>query len=485
MEDEWTLVLDSTLLPRADRPASVRLHEDAITVLGRDQAHVDVLLDSAQFPALISRTHAKLELRRGARPVLVDCSLNGVAVDGKRAKRGVPMPIHEGASVVFGPAGSQSEFRYVAKRGGAKRARCEGARCEGARRDAREEGAEADGESASVQLSLAPNDAAVETPAQMEAHANAAKGVGKTEAAVRGGSKRKQNGVAAAEGVCKGEGGERDRVVAAEAAEHVPRIPAVHARADAASAVAEADAGTCQAEAEAGTSQAEVEAGTSQAEVEAGTCQAEAEAGTCRAEVSGVLLGELQCCVCHELLCRPHTLPCTHTFCAHCIFEWERRGDRTCVVCRAPLPEAPPLLVRALDDICTKLAGRVLVDAERSDFLERQAFWDCRAAAAKEEWGSAPAKALPKAQEEPEVRLVADYARSARSTCRRCLERIPVGELRLGVQSFVPMFGTSQVAWHHKGCLPLRGRVRGVGEIGGVDELRPRDRAFLERRLAE
>ena len=75
MEDEWTLVLDSTLLPRADRPASVRLHEDAITVLGRDQAHVDVLLDSAQFPALISRTHAKLELRRGARPVLVACSL--------------------------------------------------------------------------------------------------------------------------------------------------------------------------------------------------------------------------------------------------------------------------------------------------------------------------------------------------------------------------------------------------------------------------
>ena len=46
------------------------------------------------------------------------------------------------------------------------------------------------------------------------------------------------------------------------------------------------------------------------------------------AEVEGVMMDELQCCVCRELLCRPHALPCSHTFCGGCIFQWAKREQR-------------------------------------------------------------------------------------------------------------------------------------------------------------
>ena len=63
-------------------------------------------------------------------------------------------------------------------------------------------------------------------------------------------------------------------------------------------------------------------------------------------ELNGVMLEELQCCVCRELLCRPHALPCSHTFCGVCIFQWARR-EFSCPICREPLAPSPPLLVRA------------------------------------------------------------------------------------------------------------------------------------------
>lgn len=166
---------------------------------------------------------------------------------------------------------------------------------------------------------------------------------------------------------------------------------------------------------------------------------------------------ELQCCVCRELLCRPHTLPCSHTFCAPCLFSWERRpGDRACVICRAELGPEPPLFVRQLDACCSKLALSALVDEERTDWLERAEQWDRGAEAARAEWAQPKVEATTEV-DPPTVTYVASRAPNDRSTCRRCLSRIGKGEVRHGVRSFVPLFGQQVVAWHHAGCLPLAG----------------------------
>jgi hypothetical protein len=58
-----------------------------------------------------------------------------------------------------------------------------------------------------------------------------------------------------------------------------------------------------------------------------------------------MMMEELQCCICAELLVRPCTLSCSHSFCSPCIYDWERRS-RTCVICREELQKEPPKTVR-------------------------------------------------------------------------------------------------------------------------------------------
>ena len=137
----------------------------------------------------------------------------------------------------------------------------------------------------------------------------------------------------------------------------------------------------------------------------------------------------------------------------------------------------------------------MLVDGERSDWLQRAAAWDSSAAAAREEWchradtseppaGAAGAAGGSLAEVAEAVYLV-EYSRAARSACRRCLRRIGEGEVRLGVQSHVAMFGQSVVAWHHARCLRLQASAVYPIQLQGLAALEPRDQARARRAIAK
>eukprot|EP00908_Phaeocystis_cordata_P004320 Transcript_14709.p2 GENE.Transcript_14709~~Transcript_14709.p2 ORF type:complete len:379 (-),score=120.42 Transcript_14709:30-1166(-) len=209
------------------------------------------------------------------------------------------------------------------------------------------------------------------------------------------------------------------------------------------------------------------------------------EAGLGAEELNGVMVEELQCCVCRELLCRPHALPCSHTFCGGCIFQWARR-EQSCPICREPLAPTPPLLVRPLDALSHRLACKALAEDERSDWEARRADWDAQAEAARAKWGELPEK-KPAVQLVPEqmIELAAEHAPSGRSTCRRCLRRIAQGALRCGVVTRVPMFGHTFIAWHHARCVrnllagtslvPAGAEVRGLAALPPADQRQVRE----------
>ena len=202
------------------------------------------------------------------------------------------------------------------------------------------------------------------------------------------------------------------------------------------------------------------------------------------AAAADAMLEELQCCVCRELLCRPHQLRCSHTFCADCIWSWSRR-DASCAICRAALDESPPLLIRQLDQLTGRLASTVLQDAERRDWQERAAAWDAQPAEAlRGTWRAPPPAAEPSEQPVTEV-LVGYAAASGRSTCRRCLHIISAGELRHGLRSRVPMFNTVVVAWHHARCLPLTQLAPSADQVHGLDALAPEDQAAVRRAFVQ
>ena len=202
-------------------------------------------------------------------------------------------------------------------------------------------------------------------------------------------------------------------------------------------------------------------------------------------ELNGVMVEELQCCVCRELLCRPHALPCSHTFCGGCIFEWARR-EQSCPICREPLTPSPPLLVRPLDALSHKLACTALAEDERADWEARRGAWDAQADVLRQRWGEVPEK-KPAVQLVPEqmIELAAELAPSDRSTCRRCLRRIAQGALRCGVVTRVPLFGHSFVAWHHARCVrnmaagtslvPASAEVRGMAALPPAEQRRVRE----------
>ena len=81
------------------------------------------------------------------------------------------------------------------------------------------------------------------------------------------------------------------------------------------------------------------------------------------------------------------------------------------------------------------------------------------------------------------VELAAELAPTGRSTCRRCLRRIPEGSLRCGVATRVPMFGHSFVAWHHARCVRALGStlVPAGAVVRGMSDLLPKD----QRRVRE
>ena len=176
-----------------------------------------------------------------------------------------------------------------------------------------------------------------------------------------------------------------------------------------------------------------------------------------------LMVEELQCCICAELLVRPCQLRCSHSFCSPCIYDWERRS-RTCVICREELEEAPPQPVRLLDGLTQKLAARCLSAEEKEEWEGRAADWDGRASQARQVWGTLPPKPAPAGP--PVHRHVVSRVGSggAVSTCRRCLRPIAAGSLKLGVRSHIPLFNHTVVSWHHTSCLPLPAALLADGD---------------------
>ncbi|EFN52833.1 hypothetical protein CHLNCDRAFT_138278 [Chlorella variabilis] len=74
-----------------------------------------------------------------------------------------------------------------------------------------------------------------------------------------------------------------------------------------------------------------------------------------------------------------------------------------------------------------------------------------------------------------------EYARSGRSSCRECRDKIPNAGLRLGEQAQVERNAWS---WRHWDCVSdtLLRRVGGTATLRGLLQLEPQDRAMVERR---
>ena len=455
----WELRLDCPGAARRDRPATIRLAQ--LTTLGRDPTAVDVHLDStATLPGLLSRVHAQIEIEGDEAPVLHDCSLNGVRVDGTLISKS-SVRLTEGAVIIFGAKarGAEAEFRYRLRR--------------------RQGSASSD---ATPRTGACP----AKRPKLEGTTASAAGGASASTASAAGGTSTSQAKTV--------DVGAPSMELATSAAPELAADIAPDGKAREVSAARGdvtntegTDAGTSQASATAirDDSTSEVRpAAQAQAEASEDEEAEEAEEVEAGGTAAGdIMYEELQCIVCKDLLCRPHTLGCSHTFCADCIFGWAKR-DKSCIICREPLV-ALPTVVRQLDALTSKLAGSVLLDEERQDWFARAEAWDQQAAAAREAWltppEAAPAERPPPA--EPEVKeVLAEYC-SVRSSCRRCLRRIGEGELRYGVRSFVPMFGHSVVAWHHTRCLALGELVQSTAQVHGYEALRPREQKRLRKAL--
>ncbi|KAL1202428.1 Polynucleotide 3'-phosphatase ZDP [Cardamine amara subsp. amara] len=77
-------------------------------------------------------------------------------------------------------------------------------------------------------------------------------------------------------------------------------------------------------------------------------------------------------------------------------------------------------------------------------------------------------------------KVIAEYAKSSRSSCKKCSQTIASKELRLGLVSRDPRgFGTTK--WHHLGCFPVDSDpIDSVKDIGGYSSLQSGDQDALK-----
>lgn len=68
-------------------------------------------------------------------------------------------------------------------------------------------------------------------------------------------------------------------------------------------------------------------------------------------------------------------------------------------------------------------------------------------------------------------KMVAEYAKSGRSSCKGCGKNIPVRSLRLGLTGKDPR-GFETVKWHHLDCVPTSRSFTSVEEIKGYYSLK-------------
>ncbi|KAG9448340.1 hypothetical protein H6P81_014468 [Aristolochia fimbriata] len=78
-------------------------------------------------------------------------------------------------------------------------------------------------------------------------------------------------------------------------------------------------------------------------------------------------------------------------------------------------------------------------------------------------------------------KVVAEYAKSNRSSCKKCLETILVNSLRLGVVTRDPR-GFDNTKWHHVDCFPLESQaIVSAEDIRGFSSLKEGDQEALKK----
>ncbi|CAN6893245.1 unnamed protein product [Brassica oleracea] len=77
-------------------------------------------------------------------------------------------------------------------------------------------------------------------------------------------------------------------------------------------------------------------------------------------------------------------------------------------------------------------------------------------------------------------KVIAEYAKSSRSSCKKCSQPIAAKELRLGMVARDSR-GFDMTKWHHLGCFPVESvAVDSVGHIGGFSSLQNGDQDALK-----
>ncbi|KFK38839.1 hypothetical protein AALP_AA3G167000 [Arabis alpina] len=77
-------------------------------------------------------------------------------------------------------------------------------------------------------------------------------------------------------------------------------------------------------------------------------------------------------------------------------------------------------------------------------------------------------------------KVIAEYAKSSRSSCKKCSQTIASKELRLGLVTRDSR-GFDMTKWHHLGCFPVEsGPIDSVEDIGGFSSLQNEDQDALK-----
>ncbi|KVI02161.1 HAD-like domain-containing protein [Cynara cardunculus var. scolymus] len=83
------------------------------------------------------------------------------------------------------------------------------------------------------------------------------------------------------------------------------------------------------------------------------------------------------------------------------------------------------------------------------------------------------------------IKIVAEYAKSGRSSCKKCAEKIDSKSLRLGFSSWDPR-GFENTKWHHLDCFfPLDTNLLSAESIEGFSELKSSDQEKLKKLVTE
>ncbi|XP_076931810.1 polynucleotide 3'-phosphatase ZDP-like [Bidens hawaiensis] len=102
-----------------------------------------------------------------------------------------------------------------------------------------------------------------------------------------------------------------------------------------------------------------------------------------------------------------------------------------------------------------------------------------------EETGQEKKKTSQEKKNVTNEKIVAEYAKSGRSSCKKCSEKIESKSLRLGVSSWDPR-GFANTKWHHLDCFfPLDVDLVSPESIEGFTDLKSSDQEKLKKLVAE